>query len=99
MTDREPVRIDVWLWRARFVKTRGLATALVGKGRIRIGAGERPRRIEKASSLVRPGDFLTFPLRNRIVRLTILAVGERRGPASEARQLYDLHGEEKSENV
>jgi ribosome-associated heat shock protein Hsp15 len=99
MTRADAVRIDVWLWRARFLKTRALATAFVGKGRIRVGDGDHPRRIEKASSLVRPGDFLTFPLRNRIVRLTVLALGERRGPASEARQLYDLQGEEEPDNV
>ncbi|MEE2526044.1 RNA-binding S4 domain-containing protein [Hyphobacterium sp. HN65] len=90
----EAVRIDIWLWRARFVKTRALATGFVGKGRIRIGEGSALRRIEKPSTLVRPGDSLTFPLGSRIVRLTITALGERRGPASEARGLYDLHPEE-----
>lgn len=99
MTGGDAVRVDIWLWRARFFKTRALATAYVGKGRIRIGDSDRPRRVEKASSLVRPGDFLTFPLRNRIVRLTISALGERRGPASEARLLYELQGEEESDDV
>ena len=95
----DAVRIDIWLWRARFLKTRALASAYVGKGKIRLGEGERPRRIEKPSALVRPGDFLTFPLRNRIVRLTIVSTGERRGPANEARLLYELSGEENSTDV
>ncbi|GJL98257.1 MAG: RNA-binding protein [Hyphobacterium sp.] len=90
----DAVRIDIWLWRARFMKTRGLATTYAGKGRIRIGLGNRPRRVEKASTLVRRGDTLTFPLRNRIVCLNIIEVGERRGPAAEARKMYELIVEE-----
>jgi ribosome-associated heat shock protein Hsp15 len=95
----EAVRIDIWLWRARFMKTRGLATSYAGKGRIRIGLGARPRRVEKASTLVRPGDTLTFPLRNRIVCLIIIDVGERRGPAAEARGMYELIVEEDEPDV
>lgn len=93
------VRIDIWLWRARFMKTRGLATAYVSKGRIRIGSGGHPRRIEKPSALVRPGDQLTFPLRSRIVSLKIMALGERRGPPAEARGLYELVSEEDAPDV
>lgn len=90
----EAVRIDIWLWRARFLKTRALATAYVNKGRIRIGHGAAIRRVEKPSALVRPGDLLTFPLRSRIVALRIESLGDRRGPAAEARMLYTLDGEE-----
>ena len=88
------VRIDIWLWRARFMKTRALAAAYVGKGRIRLGDGPHSRRIEKPSAAVRPGDTLTFPLRNRIVSLKVIALGERRGPADEARALYQLVDEQ-----
>lgn len=95
----DAVRIDIWLWRARFVKTRALATAFVSKGRIRIGELNHLRRIEKPSALVRQGDSLTFPLGSRIVRLTIKALGERRGPAAEARLLYDLHPDEDENHV
>jgi len=95
----EAVRIDIWLWRARFMKTRGLATSYVGKRRVRIGDGPQRRRIEKASAVVRPGDILTFPLRNRIVSLKIMALGERRGPAEEARQLYEPINEEDAPDV
>lgn len=93
------VRIDIWLWRARFMKTRGLAGAYVNKGRIRIGGGMHPRRVEKPSALVRPGDCLIFPLRSRIVSLKIMALGERRGPPAEARQLYELISEEGAPDV
>ncbi len=93
------MRIDVWLWRARFMKTRALAATYVSKGRIRIGDGPHPRRIEKPSALVRPGDHLTFPLRRRIVSLKIMAMGERRGPPGEARGLYELTNGEKASDV
>lgn len=95
----EAVRIDIWLWRARFLKTRALATGFAAKGSIRIGQGASLRRIEKPSALVRPGDSLTFPLGSRIVRLTIKALGDRRGPAAEARLLYELIPEKDGNHV
>lgn len=90
MNPADSVRIDVWLWRARFFKTRGLSGALANKGRIRIGQGEALRKITKPSALVRKGDRLTFPVGKQIVSLEILELGLRRGPASEARQLYRM---------
>lgn len=78
-------RLDAWLWRARFFKTRALATALVNKGRVRVN-GER---IMKASRLIRPGDILTFPQANDIRVVRMLAAAERRGPATEAQTLYE----------
>lgn len=86
----EAQRIDAWLWQARFYKTRSLATAVVSKGRIRIARDGVVRRISKASATVRPGDELTWPRNGKIVSLEILALGERRGPASEAQTLYRL---------
>jgi len=83
-------RIDVWLWHARFFKTRSLATSIVQKGQCRITSSGVTRRISKASALVRPGDELTFKQNTRIVRLEILAIGTRRGPAQEAQSLYRL---------
>ena len=87
----EICRIDVWLWRARFFKTRGLATRFVDGGKIRrtrAGAGEV--RLDKASRTARPGDRLVFVLGPRVVDLTIETCGTRRGPADEARALYRL---------
>lgn len=78
-------RIDRWLWCARFLKTRSLAAALVQSGRIRVN-GER---ISKASRSIRPGDVLTFPLGPHIRVVKILFLAERRGPAPEARSLYE----------
>ncbi len=78
-------RIDRWLWFARFMKSRSLASGFVQSGRLRVN-GER---ISKASRLVRPGDILTFPLGPHIRVVKILGPGTRRGPAPEARLLYE----------
>ena len=79
-------RLDKWLWYARFFKTRGLAQKACEAGRIRVNG----RRITKAHRTVGPGDVLTF-VQGRIVRIVrILAIAERRGPAPEARKLYEV---------
>lgn len=78
------IRVDKWLWQARFFKTRGRAATLAGSGRLRIN-GEH---IAKAAQPTRPGDVLTFPQGNRIRVIRIDAIGHRRGPAPEARALY-----------
>ena len=82
-------RLDVWLWRARFFKTRALAARFLEDGRVRLtryGAAEV--RVDKASRTVRPGDDLVFAIGGRLFAITVRALGERRGPAAEARQLY-----------
>jgi len=84
----EGIRIDVWLWHARQFKTRSLATTAVQKGRIRLTSAGATRRISKPATLVREGDTLTLPLNRQIVRLEVLALGTRRGPATEAQLLY-----------
>jgi ribosome-associated heat shock protein Hsp15 len=81
----EKLRADKWLWHARFFRTRGLAAALAGSGRLRIN-GERAL---KPAQPVRPGDVLTFPQGRRIRVVRIRALGTRRGPAAEAAALYD----------
>lgn len=78
-------RIDRWLWFTRLLKSRTLAAALVASGKMRVN-GERSA---KPSRLVRPGDVLTFPLGDHIRVVKVLAPGTRRGPAPEARALYD----------
>lgn len=83
-------RIDVWLWRARFVKTRSLAAALVERGAVRITHAGRQVRLDKPSRCVHVGDGLTFMVGPRLIDLTVQALGERRGPAEEARALYAL---------
>ena len=83
-------RIDLWLWRARFVKTRGLAADLVERGAVRLTHQGRTQRLDKPSRCVRPGDLLTFVQAGRVTTLTVDAIGERRGPPEEARALYSL---------
>jgi ribosome-associated heat shock protein Hsp15 len=84
----EAVRIDVWLWRARFFKTRSLAARMIEEGRVRLNRGGAETRLDKPSRSVRPGDALVFALGGRLHAIKILALGERRGPATEARALY-----------
>ena len=83
-------RIDLWLWRARFVKTRGLAADLVERGAVRLTHQGRETRLDKPSRCVHPGDLLTFVHAGRVTTLTVDAIGERRGPPEEARALYSL---------
>ena len=81
-------RVDVWLWRARFFKTRSLAARFVEEGRVRMLRGGAEARLDKASRIVRPGDGLVFALGGRVAAIRVLDPGQRRGPASEARALY-----------
>ncbi len=81
----ERIRIDKWLWHARFYKTRALAQTAAASGRIRRNGA----RVEKASLEVKPGDVLTLGRGREIVVVRILGCGIRRGPPSEARALYE----------
>jgi ribosome-associated heat shock protein Hsp15 len=83
-------RVDVWLWRARFAKTRSLAAAMVERGLVRLTHQGRQTRLDKPSRCVHVGDALVFALGGRLIDLTVEALGERRGPAEEARALYVL---------
>ncbi len=83
--EAEKIRLDKWLWQARFFKTRGLAAAVVKGGHVRVNGN----RAGKASQLVRPGDVLTFAQAKSVRVVRIIAVGLRRGPATEAQTLYD----------
>jgi ribosome-associated heat shock protein Hsp15 len=78
------VRIDKWLWAARFFKTRSLATDAVAGGHVQVN-GERV----KPSRGVRPGDSLR--IRNGLVEWTVTVrhTSEKRGPAAVARDLYE----------
>jgi ribosomal 50S subunit-recycling heat shock protein len=84
----ESCRADVWLWRARFFKTRSLAARYVEEGRVRITRAGTEGRLDKASRTLKPGDQLVFALGGRLIAVRVEAIGERRGPASEARTLY-----------
>ena len=81
-------RIDVWLWRARFFKTRSLAARVVEEGGVRLTRGDARTSVDKPSRGVRCGDVLTFVQGPKWVVVRVEAFGERRGPATEARGLY-----------
>lgn len=78
------MRIDKLLWFLRLAKTRPLAQALVAEGHIRLNG----RRVEKAGTAIRPSDVLTLPLPRGVIVIKLLALPERRGPASEAQSCY-----------
>ncbi len=81
----ETQRIDKWLWFARFLKSRSLATVLAASGRLRLNG----QLVTKAHAQVKAGDVLTFPLGPHIRVIKVLDPGERRGPAPEAQGLYE----------
>jgi ribosome-associated heat shock protein Hsp15 len=83
-------RVDVWLWRARFFKTRSLAARVVEEGGVRLTRGRVRIALDKPSRTVRAGDVLVFPIGTRWAAARIEALGARRGPASEARALYHV---------
>lgn len=82
---RQTLRLDKWLWQARFVKSRALAVKLVEGAGVRVNGN----RIVKPGYGVSEGCVLTFALGERVIVLRILALGQRRGPAPEARMLYE----------
>jgi len=81
-------RADVWLWRARFFKTRSLSARFIEEGRVRLIRGDAEIRLDKASRALRPGDGLVLALGGRLIAIRVEGLGERRGPATEARGLY-----------
>jgi ribosome-associated heat shock protein Hsp15 len=83
-------RVDVWLWRARFFKTRTLATRIVEQGGVRLLRGGARTPLDKPSRTLRCGDVLTFAQGPRWLAVRVEALGVRRGPAPEARSLYSV---------
>jgi ribosome-associated heat shock protein Hsp15 len=88
-TAAQRLRLDKWLWQARFFKTRAIAAALVADGHVRVNGTP----VSRPGRDITTGDVLTFPQGNRIRVVRILALGLRRGPATEAQDLFsDLDG-------
>lgn len=84
-------RLDKWLWFARLIKTRSQASKLVSAGKVRVNRV----KVTKPSAGLREGDVITAVIHRKLRIIQVLAPGERRGPASEAQELYeDLTPEE-----
>ena len=79
------LRLDKWLWQARFVRHRELVQRLLQERRVRLNN----QVVSKTHQLVRPGDVLTMTEPAGVRVLKVLALGDRRGPATEARVLYE----------
>jgi ribosome-associated heat shock protein Hsp15 len=83
--DRDWQRLDKWLWCARFMKARADCARLVATGLVRLNR----QPTDKPHARLRPGDVLTLPLREQVRVIRVLALATRRGPATEARTLYE----------
>ena len=79
----EKLRIDKWLWAARFYKTRSLATDEVNKGRVQIGGQD-----VKPAREVKPGDLLTLRQGAVVRTIAVVGISQARGPAPVAQALY-----------
>ena len=88
MSEVDSCRADVWLWRARFFKTRSLAAKFLDERRVRLTHAGQETRIDKPARPVKVGDRLVFALGGRLIAVRVEGLGERRGPATEARELY-----------
>lgn len=86
MSERQ--RIDLWLFRARFAKTRAAAARLVAEGGVRLMHDGQTRRLEKPSAEVQAGDALLLVLGGGLRAIKVEALPPRRGPSAEARTLY-----------
>jgi ribosome-associated heat shock protein Hsp15 len=79
-------RLDKWLFHARFYRTRPLAQAAAQAGKVRLNGV----RTDKPGHAVKPGDVLTIGRGGQVMAVRIVALAERRGPATEARNLYEI---------
>jgi len=84
--DRDWQRLDKWLWCARFMKARADCARLIAEGHVRLNR----QATDKPHARLRPGDVITLPLRDTVRVLRVVSLATRRGPAPEARALYDV---------
>ena len=84
----EGVRLDKWLWAARFFKTRGIATEAIKGGKVSLN-GLKP----KPSKTLKVGDILEITQPHRKVKITVLALADKRGNAETASALYQIDEE------
>jgi len=83
MTENENVRIDKWLWAARFFKTRTLAADAVERGRVKIGGDN-----VKAARAVKLNDKIFIDNGSNRWEVVVLGLSDKRGPAPVAQALY-----------
>ena len=83
MADADRIRLDKWLWAARFFKTRSLASQAIDLGRVRID-GERIKPAREA----KVGELLDVQVGDQRLQVVVQALSTQRGPASLARELY-----------
>lgn len=83
-TDR--LRIDKWLWFARFLRTRSKAAAFVADGYARVNG----QRVSDPARPLRPGDVLTLALEGRTIVVRVVTLPGHRGPFEEARLAYEI---------
>lgn len=88
VADEETLRVDIWLWRARFFRTRALATDHISRKGVRITRNGQTRKTDKAGTRIACGDVLLFKRSTTPDMVEILELGTRRGPATEAAGLY-----------
>ena len=85
----EKIRLDTWLWYARFYKSRSLSSKAISSGKLRVNSN----KIIKPASKVKINDVITINHTNMVRIIQVQSLGSRRGPASEAQKLYnDLSG-------
>lgn len=84
MSNTEGIRLDKWLWYARFFKTRSIAGRVCSTGKVRVNG----TMVNKAHRIIRVGSVLTFPKAREIYVVRVEELGNRRGPAREAQLLY-----------
>ena len=94
MSEADRIRLDKWLFFARFFKTRGLSSKQIQAGHVRVNA----TKVLKPATSISIGQVLTVMQRRTVRVVEVLALGHRRGPASEAQLLYrDLTPKQDSE--
>ena len=94
MSEPDRIRLDKWLFFARFFKTRGLSSKQIQAGHVRVNA----TKVLKPATSISIGQVLTVVQRRTVRVVEVLALGHRRGPASEAQLLYrDLTPKQDSE--
>lgn len=86
--DAPSLRLDTWLWHARLARTKSACVALIEAGGFRLNR----QPVTKAHARIRPGDVLTFAWQGEVRVWRVLDIGARRGPAPEARALYEEVG-------